>query len=538
MSHLGFGGVSHGKSLIFGAPFGPLEQALPCCTHAHGALASGSLLGSFLDHAHAGDDGWPTYQGWPRHDTQIHQQMYVDWIKRAHASGLRVMIASAVNSEVLGSLFHGSATDVTDHTAIEAQIDATKAMIRRERSWMHLALSPGEARAAAESGKLAVLLGVEVDSPLGGRARRDGDYDAVMAERVLTRWHRKGVRLVTPIHLADSALGGCALFDDRFALGSHHLHRIYSPSARAEDDWPDIDARASTAELRGVEFLAGGSPEASSLAALYGHGFPGYRSIRRDGHVNARGLSSGGQDFLLRMMRKGMLLDVDHMSQHAVDAAITLGETHGYPLVCSHTRLRALAVPRPADKDWVRGVADEGMRTDAQLARLGRLGSLFGIITHLGPVRGIGTRTSVRTRSYDTSESFALAWMHAVGDLGLSNVAIGTDFNGFYGQPGPRFSRGNQNAAPEPMTDEPRPVRYGQDLVPRMQRAIDRSLVGRRSYDLNVDGLAHYGMLPDFLVDVATQVGGWPALAPFFRSAQAVFDTWARCIERGRGIAP
>ena len=54
MSHLGFGGVSHGKSLIFGAPSGPLEQALPCCTHAHGALESGSLLGSFLDHAHAG----------------------------------------------------------------------------------------------------------------------------------------------------------------------------------------------------------------------------------------------------------------------------------------------------------------------------------------------------------------------------------------------------------------------------------------------------------------------------------------------------
>lgn len=561
MANLGYGGdVGHG-SMIFGSPTGPLDQALPCCTHAHGIFSSGSMLPKFLDHAHRGDDGYPTFNGWPNHDTQIHQQMYVDWIRRAHASGLRLMVATAVNNEQLGALFCGPNVDVTDGPCIDRQVQATKKMIADNATWMALALTPGEARTAIASGKLAVILGVEVDSVLGGKARQPGDYDDAAAEARLTTLYRMGVRMITPIHLADSAIGGCAMFDDRFALSNHYLHDFYQPGLASADKWMKVDASISTADLEGVEFLSGAWPEPSNLIALYGHGFPDYRAIRKDGHANVRGLSDGGQHFLRAMMKRGMLIDIDHMSMHTTDGTLTLAEQQGYPLISSHVRVRGIALSRPPGVDWIRGVADEGMKSDRQLARLKSLGGVIGIITHLGPVRGLGGSEAggaVRTRSYDTSESWAIAWKYVVEHLGMTQVGLGTDFNGFYGQPGPRFEErrlpgaglirniaehlGADDVAAHfadrlnPLTHEARPIEYGKDILPRMQKAIERALVGKRSYDLNVDGLAHYGMIPDFLVDIAIQSGGWDAVAPMFRSAESVVSTWQKCVDRSPGI--
>lgn len=534
-ANLAYGGEQAGASMLFGRPMGPLDQALPCCTHGHSAFHQGSILPAFLDHQHAGDDGWPTFEGWPRSTTQIHQQMYVDWIRRAFESGLRLMVATAVNNEQLGALFWGPQVDVTDRPAIDRQIEGTKQMIRANASWMSLATTPGEARLAIQSGKLAVILGVEVDSLLGGRTRLSSDYDEAKASARVRELFRAGVRMITPIHLSDNAIGGCAIFDDRFALSSHYLFDYYKQSLPSKQKWFAVDG--ATNALDGVQFLSGVMPEAANLIALYGHGFPDYLSVRTDGHVNVRGLSSGGEHFLKQMMRRGMLIDVDHMGMHTTDGVLSLAETHGYPLVSSHVRVRGVALDRPPGQRWVRGVADEGMKSDRQLRRMKDLGSVVGIITHLGPVRGIGGSEAggvARTRSYDTSESWAIAFGHVVDHLGLPNVGLGTDFNGFYGQPGARFEAGTL----APLTHDARPVRYGKDVLPRMARAIERSLVGKRSFDVNVDGLAHYGMIPDFLVDVAIQRGGWATVEPIFRSAEAVVGTWQKCVDRGAAIGP
>lgn len=559
-ANLAYGGEGQHGSLIFGRPLGPLDQALPCCNHAHGVFHQGSILPLFLDHQHAGFDGHPTFDDWPSHETMIHQQMYVEWIRRAHASGLRLMVATAVNNEQLGALYWGPNVDVTDRPAIGRQVEATKEMIRQNASWMALATTPAEARLAIQSGKLAVILGVEVDSLLGGKIRNAADYDDVKASQRLSALFRAGVRMITPVHLSDNALGGCAIFDDRFALSSHYLFDYYRKELPSANKWFAIDRAIPAADLDGVEFLSGTMEGTSNLIALYGHGFPDYVGQRRDGHVNARGLSAGGAHFLRQMMRRGMLIDVDHMSMHTTDGALSLAESFGYPLVSSHVRVRGVALPRPPGQSWVRGVADEGMKSDRQLARLKALGSVVGIITHLGPVRGIGGSEAggaARTRSYDTSESWAIAFDHVVDRLGLTGVGLGTDFNGFYAQPGPRFAvKGagarffreitehfgmtglSQHFADHltPLTHDARPIQYGHDIIPRMARAIERALVGKRAYDLNVDGLAHYGMIPDFLVDVALQRGGWDRVEPVFRSAEAVVNAWQRCVDRSGAI--
>jgi hypothetical protein len=61
---------------------------------------------------------------------------------------------------------------------------------------------------------------------------------------------------------------------------------------------------------------------------------------------------------------------------------------------------------------------------------------------------------------------------------------------------------------------------------------LRRHLFGDRDFDVNVDGVAHYGMLPDFLQDVANshtrpnEVGLY--FDPLFRSAESYISMWER----------
>ena len=61
-----------------------------------------------------------------------------------------------------------------------------------------------------------------------------------------------------------------------------------------------------------------------------------------------------------------------------------------------------------------------------------------------------------------------------------------------------------------------------------------RSKAGqRRDYDINLDGMAHYGMLPDFLQDLRNDGLTAEDLAPFFRSAYDYVQMWQTCELRG-----
>ena len=60
---------------------------------------------------------------------------------------------------------------------------------------------------------------------------------------------------------------------------------------------------------------------------------------------------------------------------------------------------------------------------------------------------------------------------------------------------------------------------------------LERSRAGTREFDVNLDGMAHYGMLPDFLQDVAnvTRAAGQPGrLSPLFKSAEYYLQMWER----------
>jgi hypothetical protein len=134
-------------------------------------------------------------------------------------------------------------------------------------------------------------------------------------------------------------------------------------------------------------------------------------------------------------------------------------------------------------------------------------------------------------RCAGTSRTFAQNYLYGIEKIGA--VALGSDINGLIAQPSPRFgplarAGGNFCATQNNATR----VNYvgGASFSTRAPIVPSRAL--SRTYDINVDGVAHYGLLPDFLQDLS-QVGVNPAdMTPLFRSADAFARTWTKAVEK------
>ena len=64
---------------------------------------------------------------------------------------------------------------------------------------------------------------------------------------------------------------------------------------------------------------------------------------------------------------------------------------------------------------------------------------------------------------------------------------------------------------------------------------LQRSVAGQREFDVNLDGMAHYGMFPDFLQDsanVARAAAAPELIPPMFRSAEMYLQMWERLEKR------
>jgi microsomal dipeptidase-like Zn-dependent dipeptidase len=197
------------------------------------------------------------------------------------------------------------------------------------------------------------------------------------------------------------------------------------------------------------------------------------------GECNSLGLTDLGEYLVRRLMDKHMLIETDHMSQKMRAAVFELVEKRDYPLVSSHTGTGG---------EW----------TPAQLERLNRLGGLATVRPGTAPEMAADLRELERS---------------------ADAVALGSDTGGFSALPGPR-----PDAAA-------RPLRYPFKSFVCDVRLV-RQRTGERTYDLNVDGVAHYGLFADLVADVERQRHGRRALKPFFRSAEAYLAMWETAYRR------
>ena len=53
----------------------------------------------------------------------------------------------------------------------------------------------------------------------------------------------------------------------------------------------------------------------------------------------------------------------------------------------------------------------------------------------------------------------------------------------------------------------------------------------RRDFDINIDGLAHMGLLPDFIQDMRNSGLSHDDLKPLFRSANDYVEMWETCMK-------
>jgi hypothetical protein len=512
VSHLAFAGYG-----IWGRPHASdpaltgdpaLANALPWCDGPRGHGPGGvlpSLEGALEGHLVGGHD---QFDGWPRHTTLAHQQAYLDWIRRAVDGGLRLVVCLAVNNELLATRMteiHGPYLSIDDSSAIIRQLDAVAAMVRfvddqaggPGRGWMEIARTPADARRIVAAVKLAIVLGVEVDS-LGGwatpaaleaDAQAKGTTPAALVAAMVQDLYDRGVRHVFPVHATNNAFGGPALFvrnydavnfvvtggsfevetadptlgiayrldEDEFEGGEIAEVLAYHGSAAAKAVGGGILTGLALGGLVGAPVggaVAGGTIAASQYPCpprpTNWAGTPG-------GHINAQGLTQHGEVLIQELTRRGMLVDIDHMGHKTTDRVLQVCESRGYPVVSGHTGFRELkygwrpSLPDPNAQfskananDFgtsnVKRLSSEVDKTPEQLERIRRLGGLASAFTYQRDVRDCGCGYgAVANDSAGSSKSLAQALLYAHVHMHGRRVALGTDVNGAGQLPGPRF---------------------------------------------------------------------------------------------------
>ncbi len=129
-----------------------------------------------------------------------------------------------------------------------------------------------------------------------------------------------------------------------------------------------------------------------------------------------------------------------------------------------------------------------------------------------------------------TVNTLAQAYLYAVEKMQGSGVAIGTDFNGFAGLPGPV---GGPEACPGGKAAGPHLLGLTYPFIATVTGvALDRSQIGQKNYDINDDGLAHVGMLPDLIANLSALGVTEKELDPLLNSADYYIALWNRAVLR------
>ncbi len=485
--------------------------------------------------------GAPLFNGWPRWTSTTHQQAYYKWLERAWRGGLRLTVVLAVQNEALCLLSnHRRDVDCSDSMAgIDLQLDEARrfeAFLDGQaggpgQGWFRIVESPAQARQAIRAGKLAVVLGIEVDNLFG--CKKLGACTAQTVADGIATYRARGVRHVFPIHNFDNAFGGTATWQDSINVGN----------AAGEQAWWETENCAS--EGYGFWLDTVGEGLLWSVASLlkqvvFPSPPPLYPSGLGGGQAscNTRGLTPLGQVLVDGLMQGRMMIDIDHMSRRSVADTVALAAARGYPLVASHVQ----AFDRHQATYSGNAGRHERMRTGGQLAALRASGGLMGAMLK-DDVQDTGLKGARWTVPYPgnvaddcrhSSKSFAQAYEYAVDQMG-GPVPFGSDFNGIAGHLGPRFgSDACGGDGPERQLQAAANDRLAYPFTLPGFGTFDRQVTGQKTFDFNVDGLAHVGLLPDLVAEL-TQLNLAPVyLDAIYRSAEAYVETWERAEATGR----
>lgn len=204
------------------------------------------------------------------------------------------------------------------------------------------------------------------------------------------------------------------------------------------------------------------------------------------GRCNARGLTELGAYAVNAAISRNLIIDVDHLSVKSADRVLKIAESRRYPgITTSHS--------------W----------TDP---------SLYKRVLGVGGTVGLYANGAEPNEYNETGLSFIDEWRivrKANGGAALG-VAYGADMNGLGKQAPPRIAA------------KTNPVRYPYRSPDgtRMYRQVS----GTRTFDINTDGTAHYGLIPDWIESLRLAAGpdGNAIVSDMYAAAGAKIDMWAR----------
>lgn len=378
---------------------------------------------------------------WPNGRDVLHQQMQLSSLRRAYEGGQRVLFASTTDSQVLAQLLKGPLypdlflpVAEYDEDSATVQLDRIREMVRQQSGWMAIAESAADARAIIESGRMAVILSLEMDS---------------LSPEAVMRFVDRGVRHVIPVHLIDNAEGGTAANGTIFNPESAYMSALFTPSQPLR--FFEVDRRPDVLFNLGRPVIGasgpGGVPVYASLDPIP---YDWYQRLAYDdtcicslasmpalhawdqmGNANAHGLSAAGRELVGALLARGVMVDVSHMGLRSTEDALCTAERIGRPLLASHGGVGPASGPVGSERDL----------NHAQAVRLANGGGILGMGTggnfaeqvlftqNAGPLVTLHTRRRASTLDAEAcveSSLFATGASSCVRPVTITPPPLGT----------------------------------------------------------------------------------------------------------------
>jgi hypothetical protein len=497
-------GHTHGMAFEFlggdvhcGRPWSPygVTYALKDCPDHYLTAGKGAVLEDFLSGDFNGHDpvGWPTFKDWPAPHSLTHEGTYYKWMERSWRAGQRILVNLLVENNQLCRIYPLKRNSCNDMDSIRLQAADMRKFERYVdaqhggpgRGWYRIVTNPEQARRVINAGKLAVVMGIETSVPFGCSEKLGiPTCNTHQLDQQLDAVHRMGVRQMLLVNKFDNALAGVAgdegttgnLVNVANFLETGSFWRmqtcpVQDPQVHDKDQNTGIGVPNVPADVQDALFGA---------IVKFNLELPSLPLYPKPHHCNALGLTGLGKYVIDAMAKRHMIFDPDHMSVKARQAALDeIDRLHYSGVMSSHSWSTPDAYPRIYREQ--------------------------GFIT---PYAG-------------DSDGFVAKWR---AHLGWANpktywgIGYGADINGLGAQGEPR--RNNKN-----------PVTYPFTTVGGVK--VYRQVSGQRVYDINKDGVAHYGLYPDWIQDLKMQAGD-AIVQDMFRGAEAYLQMW----ERAEGIRP
>ncbi len=540
LSNFGFGG----GGIFHGSAFHPLgvEHALPSCETFHGTDGRADLFGYGHDHDGQLDSdalvqtvlnkktpefnhhtaGYPDFTGWPNAPTSsTHQTQYYKWIERAYLAGLRLMVQHATSNEIICHLLVGGGMqsvryDCNDMVAIDRQLAEARNLERYidaqsggpGKGWFRIVESPEQARKVLNDGKMAVLLGIEVSNlfdcyltPPDGKTRCT-EQDVINA---LDAYYSKGVRAIFPVHKHDNGFSAGDGHRDIIELSNFIQSGHWSNFTQDCPDIPTVFDKGNVAfgglNKPRADYFASPPNNMSGFAKNPLKALLPFVSKIGEGPLSGdycqnSGITDRGEFLLGQLMKRGMIIELDHLPRRGYERAFEILKANDYP-----------------------GVGTHGNNNRGELYKLGGV-SKFNFESCSQP-----DQSATRLRDLENRLELIKAANGYPAEGGF-----GFDLNGFAGAPGPRFGENSVCATPQQ-----NPITYpfksfAGDITFTQPRIANRTL------DFNTEGFVHIGMLPELIEDVRHDGITDQQLEPVFRTAEAYLRMWEKAELRAKSL--